>query len=44
VQLTDLAGYAAQLDLPHLPRCAIETGQVEGRAGTLACQARPSQP
>ena len=37
-RLTDLASYAASLDVPRLPRCPIETGTVPGRAGTLAVQ------
>jgi peptidoglycan/xylan/chitin deacetylase (PgdA/CDA1 family) len=40
VRLTDLASYAATLDLKGLPRHAIEEGSVEGRSGTLASQAR----
>ena len=36
--LTDLATYAASLDLARLPRCRIESGTVAGRAGTLAVQ------
>ena len=39
VQLTDLASYAATLDAPSLPRCAIVAGTVPGRSGTLAVQA-----
>ncbi|HEV3181302.1 MAG TPA: polysaccharide deacetylase family protein [Steroidobacteraceae bacterium] len=38
-QLTDLATYAAALDVRHLPRCAIVAGTVAGRSGTLAMQA-----
>jgi undecaprenyl phosphate-alpha-L-ara4FN deformylase len=38
-QLTDLASYAAALDLRNLPRCAIVAGTVPGRSGTLAVQA-----
>ncbi len=38
-QLTDLASYAATLDVTKLPRCAIVPGTVPGRAGTLATQA-----
>jgi peptidoglycan/xylan/chitin deacetylase (PgdA/CDA1 family) len=38
-QLTDLASYAAALDLQNLPRCAIVAGTVPGRSGTLAVQA-----
>jgi len=41
VQLTDLAGYVATLDLRSLPRCSIVTGTVAGRSGTLAVQAPP---
>jgi undecaprenyl phosphate-alpha-L-ara4FN deformylase len=40
VELTDLATYAAQLDLASLPRCAIAARTVEGRSGTLAVQSR----
>jgi peptidoglycan/xylan/chitin deacetylase (PgdA/CDA1 family) len=36
--LTDLAGYMATLDVGNLPRCAIVTGTVAGRSGTLAVQ------
>ena len=39
VQLTDLASYAATLDVRNLPRCAIAAGTVPGRSGTLAVQA-----
>jgi peptidoglycan/xylan/chitin deacetylase (PgdA/CDA1 family) len=39
VQLTDLAGYAARLDLKHLPHGHIRAGTVAGRSGTLAVQA-----
>ena len=39
VQLTDLATYAATLDVRHLPRCPILPGSVAGRSGTLAVQA-----
>jgi len=39
VELTDLAGYAARLDLAHLPRGTIVPGTVPGRSGTLAVQA-----
>jgi undecaprenyl phosphate-alpha-L-ara4FN deformylase len=39
VELTDLAGYAARLDLTHLPRGGISHGAVPGRSGTLAVQA-----
>ena len=38
-QLTDLASYAAMLDLHNLPRCAVVAGTVPGRSGTLAVQA-----
>ena len=38
VQLTDLAGYVATLDLRSLPRCSIVDGTVAGRSGTLAVQ------
>ena len=37
-QLTDLAGYAASLDLARLPRARIIEGSVPGRSGTLALQ------
>jgi undecaprenyl phosphate-alpha-L-ara4FN deformylase len=37
-QLTDLATYAATLDMSHLPRCRIVAGTVAGRSGTLAVQ------
>jgi peptidoglycan/xylan/chitin deacetylase (PgdA/CDA1 family) len=37
-QLTDLATYAATLDVSHLPRCRIVAGTVAGRSGTLAVQ------
>lgn len=39
LQLTDLATYAATLDLPSLPRQRIVSGTVPGRSGTLALQA-----
>jgi len=39
LQLTDLATYAATLDVPALPRCRIVSGTVPGRSGTLALQA-----
>jgi undecaprenyl phosphate-alpha-L-ara4FN deformylase len=39
LQLTDLATYAATLDLPNLPRQRIVSGTVPGRSGTLALQA-----
>lgn len=39
-RLTDLAGYAAQLDVARLPRCGIVAGTVEGRSGTLALQSQ----
>ena len=38
VHLTDLASYAARLDLAALPRCNIIAGTVPGRSGTLALQ------
>ena len=38
-QLTDLASYAATLDVSQLPRCPIVAGTVAGRSGTLATQA-----
>jgi peptidoglycan/xylan/chitin deacetylase (PgdA/CDA1 family) len=37
-QLTDLATYAATLDVRQLPLCEIVAGSVAGRAGTLAMQ------
>jgi peptidoglycan/xylan/chitin deacetylase (PgdA/CDA1 family) len=37
-RLTDLATYAASLDVARLPRSRIEAGTVAGRAGTLAVQ------
>ncbi len=37
-QLTDLASYAAQLDVARLPRCGVGSGAVAGRSGTLAVQ------
>ena len=37
-QLTDMAAYAASLDIAGLPLCAMVEGTVEGRSGTLACQ------
>src|SRR6184192_632909 len=40
VRLTDLKGYAAQLDVARLPRCGIVAGTVEGRSGTLALQSQ----
>ncbi|HEX4649046.1 MAG TPA: polysaccharide deacetylase family protein [Steroidobacteraceae bacterium] len=40
VRLTDLAGYAAQIDVARLPRCGIVAGTVEGRSGTLALQSQ----
>jgi len=43
VDLTDLASYAASLDLARLPRCEIIEGGVDGRAGTLAYQGRPGK-
>jgi undecaprenyl phosphate-alpha-L-ara4FN deformylase len=36
--LTDLGSYARSLDLSRLPRCAIVSGAVEGRSGSLAVQ------
>jgi peptidoglycan/xylan/chitin deacetylase (PgdA/CDA1 family) len=39
MQLTDLATYAAMLDVASLPRCRIIAGSVAGRSGTLAVQA-----
>jgi peptidoglycan/xylan/chitin deacetylase (PgdA/CDA1 family) len=39
--LVDLAGYAATLRVTELPRCEMVEGTVEGRSGTLACQAAP---
>ncbi len=39
-RLTDLAGYAAGLDLTRLPRCNIAAGTVDGRSGTLAVQSQ----
>jgi undecaprenyl phosphate-alpha-L-ara4FN deformylase len=36
--LIDLATYAATLNIPQLPRCAMVEGTVAGRSGTLACQ------
>jgi undecaprenyl phosphate-alpha-L-ara4FN deformylase len=39
-RLTDLAGYAAQLDVARLPHCGIVAGTVEGRSGTLALQSQ----
>ena len=38
VRLTDLATYAAKLDLSGLPRCKVVAGEVPGRSGTLALQ------
>ena len=40
--LTDLRSYAAALDFSRLPRCAIVSGAVEGRSGTLAVQGQGS--
>jgi peptidoglycan/xylan/chitin deacetylase (PgdA/CDA1 family) len=40
-QLTDLATYAADLDVAALPRCEMVSGTVDGRSGTLACQGPP---
>jgi peptidoglycan/xylan/chitin deacetylase (PgdA/CDA1 family) len=42
MQLTDLATYAATLDVASLPRCRIVAGSVAGRSGTLAVQAPAS--
>ena len=36
--LTDLASYSRRLDPSRLPRCAIVSGVVAGRSGTLAVQ------
>jgi undecaprenyl phosphate-alpha-L-ara4FN deformylase len=36
--ITDLASYSRGLDPSRLPRCAIVSGVVEGRSGTLAVQ------
>lgn len=36
--LTDLGSYMKTLDLARLPRCAILSGTVDGRSGTLAVQ------
>ncbi|HVC31093.1 MAG TPA: polysaccharide deacetylase family protein [Steroidobacteraceae bacterium] len=36
--LTDLAAYARTFDIAALPRCAIVSGTVAGRSGTLAVQ------
>lgn len=38
-RITDLATYAAGLDMACLPRCRIVAGSVEGRSGLLASQA-----
>ncbi len=38
--LTGLGSYAGGLDPSRLPRCAIVSGAVEGRAGTLAVQGK----
>ena len=38
-RLTDLAGFARELDPKALPRCSIIAGSVAGRSGTLAVQA-----
>jgi undecaprenyl phosphate-alpha-L-ara4FN deformylase len=40
IQLTDLATYAATLDVRGLPRNAVLEGSVAGRSGTLAVQAQ----
>jgi peptidoglycan/xylan/chitin deacetylase (PgdA/CDA1 family) len=37
-ELTDLGSYARTLDPSRLPRCAIASGTVAGRSGTLAVQ------
>ena len=42
-QLTDLATYAAALDVRNLPPCGIVAGTVEGRSGTLAVQSQGKQ-
>jgi undecaprenyl phosphate-alpha-L-ara4FN deformylase len=42
-QLTDLATYAAALDVRNLPPCSIVAGTVEGRSGTLAVQSQGKQ-
>jgi peptidoglycan/xylan/chitin deacetylase (PgdA/CDA1 family) len=42
-QLTDLATYAAALDVRNLPPCSIVAGTVEGRSGTLAVQSARKQ-
>jgi undecaprenyl phosphate-alpha-L-ara4FN deformylase len=39
VHLTDLATYAATLDVKNLPRCRIVENTVPGRSGVLASQA-----
>ncbi|MBV8910661.1 MAG: 4-deoxy-4-formamido-L-arabinose-phosphoundecaprenol deformylase, partial [Gammaproteobacteria bacterium] len=41
VTLTDLATYAATLDVRRLPRCHIVAGKVAGRSGALAVQSAP---
>jgi len=38
MHLTDLATYAARLDVTDLPRCQIVAGSVAGRSGTVASQ------
>ncbi len=38
LDLTALGSYAQALDLSRLPRCAIVSGAVDGRSGTLAAQ------
>lgn len=43
IRLTDLAGYAATLDVASLPRCVIDVGTVPGRSGTLAVQGEVSR-
>jgi undecaprenyl phosphate-alpha-L-ara4FN deformylase len=40
-ELTDLATYARSLDRSRLPRCAIVSGTVAGRSGSLAVQGSP---
>ncbi len=43
-RLTDLATYAATLDMRSLPGCSIVTGTVAGRSGTLAMQSTGARP
>ncbi|HET9389975.1 MAG TPA: polysaccharide deacetylase family protein [Steroidobacteraceae bacterium] len=38
LQLTDLASYAASLNMGQLPHCELISGSVEGRSGRLAYQ------